>query len=96
MQNVWNKVIDAEFIELEQDEFVQEINPYKKSVFEKILDFVSDVFNAYKELWSNIKWFLKQTYKKHSTLICFLIWVCFLYAFRITGSWIVSRIPLDV
>ena len=94
--NVWNKVIDAEFVELEQDEYVQEINPYKKSVLEKISNFVSDVFIVYKELWSNIKWFLKQMYKKHSIFICFLIWVCFLYAFRIVGSILVSRIPLDV
>lgn len=63
---------------------------------------ISDVhFAQLKDLKvGDIKFFVKSffgnAYKKHSTLICFLLWVSVLFAFRIAGSWVVSRIPLDV
>lgn len=100
MKTVWCKVIDAEFVELEPDEYVQEVNEYKTQLKEKIFTILIDILSAYCELGRSIKFFVKRffrnAYKKHSTLICFLLWVSVLFAFRIAGSWVVSRIPLDV
>lgn len=100
MKTVWCNVIDAEFVELEPNEYVQEVNEYKIPLKEKIFTTLIDILSAYCELGRSIKFsvkhFLRNVYKKHSTLICFLFWVSVLFAFRVVGSWVVSRIPLDV